>query len=149
MMLSKLLPTGRWRLLKALWLDNASGSVQALSKQYEMSYSSAHMELKRLEQALLARSEYVGNSLVFEANKTHSAAHAVEDFVRASADEVSPEEGHPPLQVMAKLALLGAPVSVGTTQAADLTLEEAVAQGLRLTHYYPNLARAYPVLLAR
>lgn len=148
-MLSQLLPTGRWRLLKALWLDGASGSVRALAKQNGMSYSSTHAELKRLERASLARSRVVGNSLVFEADKDHPATPAIEELVRASAGARPAEKRSQPLRTMANLASLGAPVRAETTPATDLVPEEAVAQGLRLTHCYPTLARAYPVLLAR
>lgn len=149
-MLSGILPTARWRLLKALWLEGASGSVHALSKQNQMSYSSAHAELKRLERASLARSKVVGNSLVFEANRAHRVAAAVDALVRASADGQPPhEERYEPAQILANLASLGAPVRTETTPSADLAPEEAIAQGLRLTHHHPTLARAFPVLLAR
>lgn len=148
-MLSAILPPGRWKLLRALWLAGASGSVRALAKQNGMSYSSAYAELKRLERASFARSRVVGNSLVFEAARDHRLAPAVEALVRASDDAHPTEERLEPLNVLANLASLGAPVRVDTPPAADLDLEEAVAQGLRLTHCDPTLARAYPVLLAR
>ena len=53
------------------------------------------------------------------------------------------------LQVMADLASLGAPVRAETAPASHVVPEETVAQGLRLTHRDPTLARVYPVLLAR
>lgn len=148
-MLSELMPNSRWRLLKALWLDGAVDSVHALAKQNQMSYSTAHAELKRLERASFARSTVVGNSLVFEANKLQRAADAIAALVRASADTQPAEDLQRPLQVMADLASLGAPVRGETAPAADVDPEEAVAQGLRLTHSNPTLARVYPVLLAR
>ncbi|MCP3980164.1 MAG: hypothetical protein GY716_12735 [bacterium] len=136
-------------MLKTLWLDGASGSVRALAKRCEVSYSSAHAELKRLEEASLARARVVGNSLVFEANKDHRAAPAVETLVRASVDVEPAEERPQSLRTMASLAALGAPLHTEAAPVADLDPEEAVAQGLRLTHCFPTLARAYPVLLAR
>lgn len=136
-------------LLRALWSDGARGSVQALAKQNGMSYSSAHAELKRLERASLARSKVVGNSLVFEADKSHRVASAIEAFVRASEADPPVEERTPTLQVMANLASLGAPIRAEATPSAHLVPEDAIAEGLRLTHCYPTLARAYPVLLAR
>ncbi len=143
------MPDSRWKLLKALWLDGASGSVHALATQYQLSYSSAHAELKRLERAAFARSRVVGNSLVFEANRPQRAAHAIDELVRASA-EAEPPEGRPrTLQLMADLASLGAPVRAETAPASHVVPEETVAQGLRLTHRDPTLARVYPVLLAR
>lgn len=149
MLLTEILPLGRWKLLKALWADGLSASIQALARQNGMSYSSAHAELKRLEQAMLARSRVVGNSHVFEANKDHRMAGAVEELVRASADAQPTDEFTQPAQIMANLASLGAPVQTETQPAADLVPEEAIAQGLRMTHRSPTLARAYPVLLAR
>jgi hypothetical protein len=148
-MLSDLMPDSRWKLLKALWLDSASGSVHALAKQNQLSYSSAHAELKRLERASFARSRAVGNSLVFEANRPQRAEHAIEELVRASAETESLEGGQLPLQVMADLASLGAPVRAESAPASHVVPEETVAQGLRLTHRDPALARVYPVLLAR
>lgn len=148
-MLSEILPTGRWKLIRALWLEGASGSVRALAQQTDLTYSTAHAELKRLERASLARSRVVGNSLVFEAAKDHPVAAAVETLVRASDDTQPTEERLEPQRVLANLASLGAPVHADTAPAADLEPEEAVVRGLRLTHRYPTLARAYPVLLAR
>lgn len=149
MMFAGLLPTGRWKLLKALWRDGASGSVRTLANQNGMSYSNTHAELKRLERASLACSQVVGNALVFEANREHPATSAIEELVRTSADAQPGKEPPRPDQTMANLASLGAPVSTESTPDVDLDPEEAVAQGLRLTHLYPTLARAYPVLLAR
>jgi hypothetical protein len=115
----------------------------------DMSYSSAHAELRRLERASLVRSQVVGNSLVFQARKDHRVAPAVEALVLASAHAQSTGERSQPRQVLADLASLGAPIRAEASPAADLVPEEAVARGLRLTHRYPTLARALPVLLAR
>ena len=131
-------------------MDGAIGSIHALAKQHQLSYSSAHTELKRLERASLARSKVAGNSLVFEANKDHRLAAALEALVRASAVSVPTQETrYQPLQVMANLTSLGVPLRAEATPTAAMLPEEAVAQGLRLTHCHPTLARAYPVLLAR
>jgi DNA-binding MarR family transcriptional regulator len=148
-MLSEILPAGRWKLLRALWLNGARGSVQGLARQTGLSYSNAHAELKRLERAGLARSWFLGNALVFTADKRHRVAAAIEAFVRASDESRPAEDDDQPLQVMANLASLGAPVQAETTPARDLVPEEVVARGLRWTHFYPTLARAYPVLVAR
>jgi len=149
-MLSRILPTGRWKLLRALWKEDATGSVRALARQNQLSYSSAHAELKRLERAGLVRSRAVGNSLIFEANRSHPVASAVDALVRASADPPPPQgEQYEPLRVMANLKALGAAVRDESTPTADMPPEEAVAQGLRLAHRDPALARSFPVLLAR
>ena len=150
MLLTELLPTGRWRLLRALWLDGATDSVHALAKRYQLSYSSAHAELKRLEQASLAQSSVVGNSLVYRADKANPLADAVEALVHASDDSESAlQSGLPPLRVRANLLALGAPLHCEAGPSADMTPEDAVAQGLRLSHGDPSLVRAYPVLLWR
>lgn len=131
-------------------MDGATGSVHALARLNRMSYSSAYAELKRLEQASLARSNVVGNSLVFEANTGHPEASSVHALVRASADQATtPAECLQPDRVLANLASLGAPLRTETAPAVDMDPEEAVARGLCLTHRHPTLARAYPVLLAR
>jgi hypothetical protein len=150
MILTELLPAGRWRMLRALWLDGATDSVHALAKQYQLSYSSAYAELKRLERASLALSKVVGNSLIYRANKANPWADAVEAFVRATNDSVSARDDYlPPLRVMANLLALGVPLRSETVPDTDITPEDAVAQGLRLTHSDPSLVRAYPVLLGR
>ena len=150
MLLTELLPTGRWCLLKALWLDGATDSVHALARQYQLSYSSAYAELKRLEKASLAESSVVGNSLVYRANRANPLADAVEVLVQASDSSGSDHQnGLPPLRVRANLLALGAPLRCETGPSDDMTPEDAVAQGLRLTHRDPTLARAFPVLLRR
>src|SRR5262249_39024408 len=77
------------------------------------------------------------------------AARTVETLVRASATDIESPGHENPDDVMANLASLGAPLHVENAPVTDLPPEEAVAQGLQLTHYDPILARAYPVLLAR
>jgi len=148
-MLSMLMPTARWKLFRALWLDRARGSVQALARQNGVSYSSAYAELKRLERASLARSGLVGNSLVFEAARDHPLVSEIEALVRASDEGQPTDNGTDPGRVLATLASLGAPLSTDAAPDESLSAEEAVAQGLRMTHRHPTLARAYPVLLAR
>jgi hypothetical protein len=135
--------------MKALWSERATGSVLALAKAAHMSYSSTHAELRRLERASLVRSKVLGSMRFFEANKEHPLATELERLVHASSNSQPLEKRYSPVQVMANLASLGAPIRVETSPSADFALEEAVAQGLRLTHSYPTLARAYPVLLAR
>ncbi len=149
-MLSLILPDGRWKLLKALWLDGERGSVHSLAKRNSMSYSNAHAELERLERASLASADQVGNSRLFRANLDHPAARAVGELVRASAEaenqdrvQVSDDE------ILANLASHGAPLRIETVASNELDLEESVAQGLRLSHRLPIVARALPVLLAR
>lgn len=144
-----LMPAGRWKLLRTLWLDGARGSVRALARQNGMSYSNAYSELKRLERASLARSGVVGNSLVFESASDHPLANAIEALLRASGDAQPTETRTDPGRVLASLASFGAPVSADTAPDGGLNPEEAVAQGLRLAHGRPSLARAYPVLLTR
>lgn len=137
-------------MLRALWLDGARDSVHALARQYQMSYSSAYAELKRLERAALAQSSVVGNSLVYQANKDHPLADAVEALVHASDNTESIHEDYlPPLRVMENLLALGAPVRCEAAPATNMSPEDAVAHGLRLTHHDPTLVRAYPVLLWR
>lgn len=148
-MLSMLMPRGRWKLLRALWLDGARGSVHSLARQNGMSYSSAYSELKRLERASLARSETHGNSLVFEATSDHPLAGEVKTLLRASEKAQPTTETADPGRVLATLASLGAPLSTDAAPDGSPNPEEAVAQGLRLAHRHPTLARAYPVLLAR
>ena len=149
MILSMLMPAARWRLLRALWRDNARGSVRALARQTRLSYSTAYSELKRLEQASLARSRAVGNALVFEASRDHPLVGAIEALMCAPENAESPETEVEPNRVLANLASLGAPVHSDSDPDGDLNPEEMVAQGLRLVHGNPALARAYPVLLAR
>lgn len=114
-----------------------------------MSYSNAYSELKRLERASLARSEVVGNSLVFTAAGNHPLAGEIETLLRASDETEPTKEGTDPGRVLATLASFGAPLSADADPDGSLTPEEAVAQGLRLVHGHPALARAYPVLLTR
>lgn len=150
MMLTELLPASRWSMLRALWADGATDSVHALAKKYQLSYSSAYTELKRLERASLAKSSVIGNSLVYQANKDNPLAKAVEELVRASSDSASANYDYvPPLRVMANLLALDAPLRSEISPTSDMTPEDAVAQGLRLTHNDPTLARAFPVLLWR
>lgn len=150
MLLTELLPAGRWKLLRALWLDDATNSVHALARQYQLSYSNAYAELKRLERASLAQSSVVGNSLVFRANKANPLADEVRALVLASDSSPSVnDDGYPPLRVMANLVALGAPLRCETVPVTDMTPEDAIAHGLRLAHYDPTLVRAYPVLLQR
>ena len=114
-----------------------------------MTYSNAHAELRRLEQASLVRCKVLGSVHLFEANKDHALAAEFGKLVQASTPTQRPKKQDQAVQVMANLAALGAPIHAETAPSANLALEETVAQGLRLTHRSPTLARAYPVLLAR
>jgi hypothetical protein len=73
----------------------------------------------------------------------------MDELMRASAAAQPIEKREAPRQTMADLAALGAPLRAEASPGTELVLEEVVAQGLRLTHGDPTLARAYPVLLSR
>jgi DNA-binding transcriptional ArsR family regulator len=145
-MLKALLPEGRWRLLRALWLDHAKGSIRELARLAEVSYCSAHSELKRLEKAGLACSESVGSASVYRANRDNPVATELEVILGASQDPARQLDDE---ELLAHLRKLGAPVLVDSEPSGPMPAEEAVARGLCLAHRMPALARAFPVLLAR
>jgi len=149
-MFKELLPDSRWRLLRALWIDRSEGSIRELARLAEVSYCSAHSELKRLEQAGLACCEAVGNASIYRANRANPVAAELETVLGASQDAARQPHHAPDDEVLlAHLKKLGAPVLADSGPGDPMPAEEAVARGLCLTHRMPALARAFPVLLAR
>jgi hypothetical protein len=134
-------------LLKLLWSEGASGSVQALGRMAGVSYASAHSELAEMEKHGLAVSRGQGKAVVFQAN----AAHPQADVLRRLLEDLPPpaESEDDEENLLANLKRYGAPLQTDAPLRAELSVEETLAQALVLSHKNPTVLRALPVAVLK
>ncbi len=147
-LLEYLVPSrARRELLKALRFHGHGLTVRRLSRQTGVAYSSAHREVEQMRRLGLARVEREGRALVCTWNGGHPAARALEGLLRPSPGN---RKGGPDDEALFwNLRRWGAPLARTGTVGAELPLESTLAYGLELARRHPDVARVWPVVLAR
>jgi hypothetical protein len=136
----------RRRLLQALLLDGASGSVSALARRARVSFAAAHRELEAMWAAGLAASERTGNSVSYRAGDDHPCAPALRQFLAAVTRDSASSEHRPDDAVRGWLRDAGAPLGAGSSRGPRPPLEEALASALGLAHRDATVARVLPLV---
>lgn len=133
----------RREFLKALRSERGGLTVRQLARRVGVAYSNAHREVDRLLRTDLLRAQRVGNALVCRWNSRCSLAKALDPLItgtRGGADEET---------LYGNLKRWGAPLVKGGPPARNLPLEETLGRALLLARQHPEVARVWPLVLAR
>jgi DNA-binding transcriptional ArsR family regulator len=148
-LLEYLVPSrARREVLKTLRARHSALTMKQLSREAGVAYSSVHRELAQLEALGLARTERVGNSVLCSWNAGSPAAKAMEQLLSISnvgKGTADPSED----AVFWNLRRFGAPLARVGTKGEELSLESTLAYALRLSRRHADVARVWPVVLAK
>lgn len=146
-LLDYLVPSrARRELLRALHSEREGFSVRQLAQRTGLAYSSAHREVRAMEQAGLLRLRRVGKALRCAWDAGSPAARALRPLLqdpKAGGAAVPDEE-----TLFWNLKRWGAPLARPGRPGGKLTLEETLAYGLGLARHHPDVARTWPLVLA-
>lgn len=141
----------RRRLLHALWVKDAVGTVAYLAQQTRVPYSAAHKELRRMSEAGLAETSREHGFATYQARRGHPRAPLLMQLL--AAPDVPPLRGldaRARTRVRAQLAALGAPLwPASPRRAASATLEETLANACKLAHGDATVAKVLPYVFWR
>ena len=147
-LLEYLVPSrARREMLKTLRSGGPRLSVRQLSRRTGVAYSNAYREVAQMKRAGLLRAERVGNAVLCSWNAGHPAAEAAARLLREAEAGRSRPPGEEALY--RNLRRWGAPLIRTGSGREDLSLEETLAYGLALARRRPEVARVWPVVLAR
>jgi hypothetical protein len=132
--------------LLVLWAEGASGSAAELASLAGVGFASAYRELHAMQRLELVVSERSGHVERFKANESHPLAATLKTLVRWKAPRYAPATGSG-REVRARLVSLGAPLLGEAAEATRVSPEQAVIDGVKLSHRDPAVARALPVCL--
>src|SRR5574341_16182 len=140
----------RRELLRLLWAAGAEASVSELARRAGVSFAAAHRELLAMRAAGLARSKRAGVAVVYVANPGGARAK----LLRRLLAEAPAGRKQPPApdaeRVRSWLYAAGAPLLVSRPARGPLPpLEEALAEGVALSHRDAAVARVLPLVLWR
>lgn len=139
-LLEYLVPSrARREVLQALRSQDGALTVRELSRETGVAYSGVHRELEQMEKLGLARLERRGNAVACTWNAAHPAAKAMEALLGDPGEET----------VFWNLRRWGAPLVRPGTPGETLSLESTLAYGLRLARSHSDVARVWPVVLAK
>ncbi|MBI4565711.1 MAG: winged helix-turn-helix transcriptional regulator [Planctomycetes bacterium] len=148
MLLEYLVPSrARREVLKSLRSTAAGLSVRGLSRAAGVPYSGAYREVARLKRMGVVRTRRSGRALHCSWNGRNPAAKALAEFL---AKATAPGLGNPDEEdVFWNLRRWGAPLVRTGAPSRTLSIEETLAHGLVLARRYPDVARVWPLVLAR
>lgn len=135
----------RRRLLVLLWGEKKSGSVAELAELADVSFASAHSELKAMHRLQLVRSVRDGAKEVFSANPEHPDA---EFLSRLAQTDVPPRSvaTSGDKELKQKLVFLGAPLrGVKPLPVAPSDVLHVLADGTALARRDAVVARSMPL----
>jgi DNA-binding transcriptional ArsR family regulator len=148
LLLEYLVPSrARREMLRTLRSGGPRLSVRQLSRRTGVAYSNAHREVAQMRRAGVLRAERVGNAVLCSWNSGHPAAEAAARLLRDAESGRSHAPGDETL--FRNLRRWGAPLVRTGSGREDLSLEETLAYGLPLARRHPEVARVWPVVLAR
>jgi hypothetical protein len=148
MLLEYLVPSkARREVWKALRSAGEVLTVRALAASAGVAYSNVHREVLRMREVGLLQTEKVGNSLVCSWNTRNPAARKLTDLLELAehGNSARPTEE----VIYGSLKSWGAGLAKDTPPAKPLTLEETLAYGVDLARRDPDVAQAWPVVLAK
>ena len=147
-LLEYLVPSrARREMLRTLRSGGPRLSVRQLSRRTGVAYSNAHREVAQMKRAGLLRAERVGNAVLCSWNSGHPAAAAAARLLRDAESGRTRPPGEESL--FRNLRRWGAPLMRTGSGREYLTLEETLACALPLARRHPEVARVWPVVLAR
>ncbi len=151
-MLLAYLVTSRSRreLLHLLWASAAEGSVSELARRARISFAAAHQELLAMRAAGLARSKRAGAAVVYSANPRSEHAQLLRRLLEKAPASRKQSPAPDAEKVRAWLSAAGAPLLVSRPARGPVPpLEEALAEGVALSHRDAAVARVLPLVLWR
>jgi hypothetical protein len=119
----------------------SGGTLRQLSKRARVPYSSAHRELMAMQRAGLVRARRAGRAVTVSWNAASPGARAVALLLESGP----PDEA----RVIGSLVHWGAPLLRAGSSGRPLSLEETLALALLTARRRPEVARVWPVVLAR
>ncbi len=148
MLVEYLVPSkARRELWKVLRAQTQGITVRALAGQTGVAYSNVHREVLRMRELGLLRTEAVGRALLCSWNSRNPVARKLMnllDFAEHRGSLRPTDEA-----VYGSLKSWGAGLARGVAPAKPLALEETLAYGVELARRDPDVAQAWPVVLAR
>jgi DNA-binding transcriptional ArsR family regulator len=139
----------RRELFRLLWGMGAAGNISDLARRAKVTFSAAHKELEAMRGAGLARAERRGTEMVYRAETEHPYAGLLRQFAKAPAGLQAHERSDHDDDVRGWLAAAGAPLGSPGHKRPSPPLEEALAEGLALSHRDATVARVLPLVLWR
>jgi len=137
----------RRQLLSTLWEHPKGLSVRALSREAGVAYSAVHRELSGMTRAELVQRRGEGKANVHRWNRRNPAARRLERLFstdsRRSRLELDPDT------VSWNLKRWDAPLLEPGTPGKELSLDETLARALSLARSRPEVARVWPVVIAK
>jgi hypothetical protein len=147
-LLEYLVPSrARRELLRTLQSDRKGLSVRQLAQRTGLAYSNAHREVNQMKQVGLLRQRKVGKALLCSWNSENPAADALSHLLRDPETGMAGSLGEDML--FWNLKQWGAPLTREGRPGKKLTLEETLGYGLSLARHHPEVARVWPVVLAK
>jgi len=135
----------RRRLLVLLWGEKQAGSVADLAALADVSFSSAHAELREMQRLDLVRTEREGAKEVFSANPAHPEADLFSRLAAADQPTRSPASARDE-ELKGKLVFLGAPLrGVRSSAVATSDVVPVLVEGAQLARRDAVVARCLPV----
>lgn len=147
-LLDYLVPSpARRGLLRTLQAHERGLTVRQLSLRAGVTYSNAHREVDLMKRAGLLHTERVGNAVLCSWKGKSSEARILAPLLdtRKTSSASPPDEE----AFFWNLKRWSAPLSRTGTPGKRLTLEETLAQALALARRDADVARVWPVLLAK
>ena len=139
----------RRRLLVLLWAERKTGSVAELAELADVSFASAHAELKAMQRLQLVHSERGSGKEVFAANEEHPDADLVAKLA-ASDTPHRPMKADNDHRLKRQLVALGAPLrGVEPLAVATTELPEVLVQATELARRDAVVARTLPLCFWR
>ncbi len=144
MLLEYLVPSrARREVWKALQSERGGLTVRALARKAGVPYSNVHREVLRMKEVGLLRTEAIGKALVCTWDTRHPAARKLTALLDSESDPSSQDA------VYGSLKSWGAGLAKDTACSKPLALEETLAYGVALARWDPDVAQAWPVVLAK
>jgi hypothetical protein len=140
----------RKEMLRLLWAEGLTASVQELSSKAGVSYGAAHRELGAMEQHGLAVSKGTGKAVLYAANSKFPQAGLLRKLV-AEEKSTQPDDGAAKEEavVVANLQKLGAPLTTSEASQEQLPPEETLARALVVSRKNATVLRVLPYVYAQ
>lgn len=147
-LLEYLVPSrARRDLLRTLQAHREGLSVRQLAQRAGLAYSNTHREVNQMKHVGLLCQKKVGKALVCSWNSDSTAARALGPLLRDPETHVAGALGEEML--FWNLRHWGAPLTREGKPGRKLSLEETLGYGLSLARHHPEVARVWPVVLAK
>jgi|SRR5579862_323506 len=148
MVLEYLSPSkARRDLLRILHSRKGGLTIRQLSHEANVAYSNAHMEINRMRQLGLVRTEQAGSAILCSWVAGSSAAKSLAPLLRElERNEVGVPSDN---AVYWNLRRMVAPLSTAGSKGEVLSLEDTLGYALPLARKYPDVAKVWPVVFAK